>query len=159
MKINKKDIFKKYVLPILIFGGIIFLATMKGSTVEVFDIKKCQKKIKASAKKVLKGCKSWNEDDEEWTKCEDDEIDKRKKIVKKWSAALCNSEKTSDDFEKKYDKKFTSWSGKQLKNYLKLSEKQMKKSGGMQFVESGGAPVGYSQVGNLPLRAVLSVKF
>ena len=29
----------------------------------------------------------------------------------------------------------------------------------MQFVESGGAPVGYSQVGNLPLRAVLSVKF
>ena len=50
MKINKKDILKKYVLPILIFGGIIFLATMKGSTIEKFDMEGCVAKIKKSAK-------------------------------------------------------------------------------------------------------------
>ncbi len=167
MKINQKDILKKYVLPILIFGGIIFLATMKGSTVEKFDMEgdefdeeKCIRDIKKSAKNKLKDCKEWDGDIAEYENCEDDEAQNRQDAVVKWAKSQCANKKQYKDSEKKFGKKFITWSKDQAKKYMSSQKSYYKELGPAVLVEGGGRGGQYASASAYaPFQVALEVKF
>jgi len=159
MKINKKDIMKKYVLPILIFGGIIFLATMKGSTIEKFDMESCVAKIKKSAKGKLKGCKEWDGDENEYGEC-NKKGQKQQDAVTKWAESQCNNKKNHKEDKKAYGSKFISWSKMQAKKYMADQKKSYRDLGPATLVQSGGRGSHYaSAAAYAPLQVAFEVKF
>ena len=54
MSKSMKRIVIKYIIPIILFMGIIILASSQGSTIEpaTFNMKSCKKKIIKSSKKL-----------------------------------------------------------------------------------------------------------
>lgn len=159
MKINKKDILNKYVLPILIFGGIIFLATMKGSTIEKFDMEGCVAKIKKSAKGKLKGCKEWDGDENAYGEC-NKKGQKQQDAVIKWAESQCGNEKQYKDAKKDYGSKFLSWSKSQAKKYMSSQKKSYKELGPAVLVQGGGAGGQYAAASSYaPFQVALEVKF
>ena len=176
MKTIKKDIVKKYVLPILIFGGIIFLATMKGTTVEKFglggggggggdddddefDEEKCMKRIKNSAKNKIKGCKKWNSDEKEYEDC-DEKGQRQQKMVKKWATNMCNNEKAYKNDKKSYGRKFINWSKSQARQFSANEQKYVRELGPTALVSGGGAGGYYRYAStSIPRTIAMEVKF
>jgi len=159
MKINKKDILKKYVLPILIFGGIIFLATMKGSTIEKFDMEGCVAKIKKSAKGKLKGCKEWDGDENEYGEC-NKKGQKQQDAVIKWAENQCENKNQYLNDRKNYGSKFIKWSKSQAKNYVSSQKKSYKELGPAVLVQGGGKGGQYAAASSYaPFQIVLEAKF
>jgi hypothetical protein len=164
MKINKKDILKKYVLPILIFGGIIFLATMKGSSIEnmgggEFNEENCIRTIKRSAKNKLNGCKNWDNDESVYQDC-NEKGQKQQDAVIQWAESQCANKKQYKDAKKKYGSKFINWSKSQAQKYSKLQKDSYKELGPAVLVEGGGKGLSYpSASAYAPMQLALSVKF
>ena len=162
MKINKKDILKKYVLPILIFGGIIFLATMKGSTIEKFgggefNEENCIRTIKRSARNKLNGCKSWDNEESSYQDC-NEKGQKQQDAVIQWAENQCANKKQYKDAEKKYGSKFINWSKSQAKKYAELQKDSYKKLGPAVLVQGGGKGLAWgSAAAYAPMQVALEV--
>ncbi len=159
MKINKKDILKKYVLPILIFGGIIFLATMKGSTIEKFDMERCVNQIKKSAKGKLKGCKEWDGDENAYGECNKKGKPLQDAVIK-WAESYCEGEKNDKDAEKAYGKQFIKWSKSQVKKYQNKQKTNYKLLGPAAIIASGPKTNLWKKAPeNIAKKIALEVKF
>jgi len=162
MSKSMKRIVIKYIIPIILFMGIIILASSQGSTIEpaTFNMKSCKKKIIKSGKKLYgKNCKIWDEEKGKLIKCGEEDKTNKEEMVEKWAESRCGNKKSKGDTENQTSSAEKDWFKDQYTAHWTELKKNVKSLAPLLLVKGGVAPGASGVVGIVPYGVAVNTKF